>query len=451
MIYDSACTFEAASRKARARKQGSSEGVETQARLEHLEARLSEALARIDELEGLVPQGTVASDDTFLAVSRQDDDVDLVDRKPRETPLELPPLQEVLPAVQEYLATLNAVLPLFDPYRLLRSIHNWYAHPGQRDCTTWAAINVVLALFHRQNPPDQALSNNDVTHYLNNAQSVLTEVTMGDADLVNVQVLVGMVMLFQGAQDLKPATMLIAIALRLAHELGLQHVRSSEHLEISMILERNRVFWIAYILERDLSMRTRQPPLQLDIDIDIELPTAEPDDGAGLVLATDGSARFNFLRARVQLARIQGKIYEDMRSIRAQNLDTYQRSENMARLCRMLDDWSSYVPSQFRPDAILQAGGPNLCRSFGVLYATHLSCRTMICQAHVMETRWLQNVLDFGRKTARDGITAPAPLPRGWQALVNESREYMKLFMGIERKDAAFIWYESGLRPTSIR
>ena len=65
----------------------------------------------------------------------------------------LPPLQEVLSATEAYLTTLDAVLPLFHPGRLLRSINNWYAHPDQKERTIWAAINVVLAPAYRQIPP----------------------------------------------------------------------------------------------------------------------------------------------------------------------------------------------------------------------------------------------------------------------------------------------------------
>lgn len=83
---------------------------------------------------------------------------------------------------------------------------------------------------------------------------------MGDAELLHVQVLIGMVILFQGTRDLKPATMLIAIALRLAHELGLHTRRSVGYLDATQVLERDRVFWIAYILDRDISLRTNRPP-----------------------------------------------------------------------------------------------------------------------------------------------------------------------------------------------
>ncbi|KAL4792944.1 fungal-specific transcription factor domain-containing protein [Aspergillus venezuelensis] len=299
-----------------------------------------------------------------------------------------------------------------------------------------AAINVALALAHSSEPA----STHKAAHHLNRAQRDLTEIIMGEAATIKVQILLGLALLFQAARNLKPAAMITSIALRLAHELGL-HVRGrSEGLNSSVILERNRVFWIAYILDRDISMRTGQPPVQLETDIDIDLPPLDPEDGAGLVFAADGTSRFNFFRARVQLARIQGKVYECMYSVRAQSQDVHARTENLAELYHMLDDWASQIPPHFRSSTVLRTCGADSLRAFGILYSTHLSCRALICRAHVMETPWLQSLQEFGGKSLQRRVTEPVVLPQGWGVLVTESREYLRLFMGVERKDRAFIW-----------
>jgi hypothetical protein len=418
--------------------------------VEGLESSLSRALKRIEELESLVPRWDKAPD--VLAASAHaadlhEDQVDLVQIELPDARMELPPLQEVLSATEAYLTTLNAVLPLFHPGRLLQSINNWYAHPGRRERTTWAAINMVLALAHGRIPPDEATLSESAAYYLHNAQTVLSEVIMGDADLLNVQILIGMVMLFQGTQDLKPATMLIAIALRLAHELGLH--RRAEYLETSQVLERDRVFWIAYILDRDISMRTSRPPVQREADIDLEWPSDQPEDGAGNVTDADGTFSFNFLQCRVRLARIQGHVYDFMVATRAGTMDDYQQDENIVRLNHMLDDWSSSIPPLFRPSSVLQAGQANLCRSFAVLYSTHLACRTQVYRAHAMASRWMQTLQSFGRAVTQQGYIVPVPLPtpslQHWEKLVDETRGFMRLFWGVERRDQAFIWSENCL------
>lgn len=417
--------------------------------VERLESSLGRALKRIEELQSLVPRWDKSPDVPAASAHAADLHEDLVDLVEKELPdarMELPPLQEVLSTTEAYITTLNAVLPLFHPGRLLQLINNWYAHPGRRERTTWAAINVVLALAHRRIPPDEATLSESAAYYLHNAQTVLSEVIMGDADLLNVQILIGMVMLFQGTQDLKPATMLIAIALRLAHELGL-HTRRVEYLDTSQVLERDRVFWIAYLLDRDISLRTSRPPVQREADIDLEWPPAEPEDGAGNVTDADGTFPFNFLRSRVRLARIQGEVYDFMVATRAGTMDNYQRDENIVRLNNMLDDWISSIPPPFQPGSVLQAGQPNLCRSFAVLYSTHLACRTQVYRAHAMTSPWMQSLRSFGRTVTQQGQVVPVPLPtpswQDWEKLIDETRGYMRLFWGVERRDQGLIWSEN--------
>ncbi|KAL4967485.1 transcription factor domain-containing protein [Aspergillus stella-maris] len=436
VIYDSACTFDAASRKRRTRKQpANSEGTEAlQSRISQLEENLTQALARIEKLQSNVPPDPAVfrnSPTTFEFEPEQDFDV--VDAG---LLLPLPPLHEALPAVEKYLAALNSVIPLFHPGRLLSMLRNMYAAPGQIQCSMVAAINVALALAHSSEPA----GSHKAAHYLNRAQADLTEIIMGEPATIKVQILLGLAMLFQAARNLKPATMIISIALRLAHELGLHSRARSEGLNPSVVLERNRVFWIAYIIDRDISMRTGQPSVQLQTDIDIDLPALDPEDGAGVLLAADGSSRFGFFRARVQLANIQGKVYEAMYSVRAHSQEVHARTQNLAELYNVLDDWVSQIPEQFRPAAVLRTCGPDSLRAFGILYSTHLSCRALICRAHAMERPWLQSLQEFGGKSLQRRITEPVVLPQGWTVLVNESREYMRLFLGVERKDRAFIW-----------
>ncbi|KAM0426282.1 hypothetical protein ACHAPT_008322 [Fusarium lateritium] len=439
ILYQSECTFEASSRKAPGRKPRTNKSTEgLQARVESLEASLTQAVQRIHELEGK-DEINPAPLDPASASGLQGFHASW-DIRYRNGPLELPPQHEVLSVTQRYLATFNSAIPLFNPNGLLRTINAWYASSDRKDCTAWAAINTVLALAHRQTPPEETTPSKNSAKYINNARSVLADVVMGDTTLLSVQVLVGMTILFQGVQDLKPATMVIAMALRLAHQLGLHKRSSSTHLDGALVLERCRVFWIAYLLDRDISMRTKQPPVQRDMDIDVEWPSSDPQDGVGMFIAADGMSSFNFFLSRVQLAQIQGEVYDAMYSTSAQSLGTHQKLENAASLRYKLDDWMSRVPHQFRPDAILRTGEAHAHRYFGVLFATHLACRICVCQTHIMERRWLQMLQDYGREAMRGEVVSPAPSPLGWHELVNECREYMKLFAGIEQKDPAFIW-----------
>jgi hypothetical protein len=168
-----------------------------------------------------------------------------------------------------------------------------------------------------------------------------------------------------------------------------------------------RVFWIAYPLDRDISMCTSRPPVQREADIDLEWPSARPEDGAGNVTDTYGNFPFNFLRCRVQLARIQGEVHDSMFATHTGTMD----SENIVLLNHMLDDWISGIPPSFRPRSLLQAKQPYLCRSFAVLYSTHPACQTQVYRAHAMALRWMHSLRSFGRTVTQQGHLVPAPLP----------------------------------------
>ena len=86
---------------------------------------------------------------------------------------------------------------------------------------------------------------------LNKAQSALTELLMGDVELANVQVILGLITIFQGTSDIRPAVFFISTALRLCQGLGI-HRRDSDFYRKTtprQALQPKRVFWIAYILD----------------------------------------------------------------------------------------------------------------------------------------------------------------------------------------------------------
>ncbi|RKL32848.1 hypothetical protein BFJ72_g10348 [Fusarium proliferatum] len=437
VLYKSDCTFQATSRKAAIRKRSNGSAAALQSQVQSLETSLDEAQQRIKELEERLTQ---KSSSQSSQPQLGEYDVSYSGRGSLEFGLELPPQHEVLSGVNKFLATFNTILPLFHPQRLLSRISLWYEQPHQQNTSTWAAINVVLSLAYRHIPDEEKPPIYSTLHFMNKAQSVLNDIMLGDSSLLDVQTIVGMVVLLQATSDLKPASALIPIALRLAHGLQLHSRSNSDHLTASESLERDRVFWIAYILDRDISMRTKLPPIQSQNDISIDWPSAVPTDGAGMLYTADSSSSFNFFLSRVQLAHMQGEVYEAMLSKSPTASDAYVRFDNVTRIHQMLDDWLARIPFEFSPSAITQSGNANLQRAFGVLYSSHLTCRSVVCKAHAMESQWIPSLQDFGRKAVEQGVVTAPRLPVGWHKLVHESREYIELFIAINRKDPAFIW-----------
>jgi hypothetical protein len=116
----------------------------------------------------------------------------------------------------------------------------------------------------------------------------------------------------------------------------------------------------------------------------------------------------------------------------------------MTQIRHMLDDWTSHVPQSFSPNALSHACSPGMLRYFGILYGTRLSCLSLVSLAHSWDSRWMEKLQDYGCRAATGNAAMPvplvAPLPEGWETLVNESWEFMKLSISMEVKDAAFVW-----------
>ncbi|KAI1780036.1 fungal-specific transcription factor domain-containing protein [Hypoxylon cercidicola] len=440
VIHKSDCTYNAASRKTPSRKQAAIQRQrresDLQSRVETLEYQLGAVLEKVEKLEGKQDASSSTTPDrSDYAPGMADQAVGLPG---------LPSLQEVLPVVERYLATFNSVFPLFHPATLLQTVKSWYQNPRSRDPVAWAVINVVLAVVHHTNSPGDWPPIGNTAAYLNNVQSVLTEIIMRETDLVNVQVLLGLAILFWSAEDSGPALILIGTALRLAHSLGLHTKKSCKHYSPTLALQRNRVFWMAYILDRDISLQSKLAPVQLDSDIDLDLPPTEAeDDLAGFVFAADGHTKVNYFRARVELARIQGNVYDCVYSVSAQNLSSEDKAQNAARILRSLDDWSSRIPAGFHAATVSQAYYPELSRYFCILYSTRLSCRALLSFGSASDSfhysEWMQRLEEYGGEVATGQDISHAPVPQEWQTLAEASREYIKLFETVISTDTFFM------------
>lgn len=362
--------------------------------------------------------------------------------------MKLPPLHQAMAMVGIYLNTYNSVLPLFHADTLLRLVGECYARqPRQRDPVVWAAINVVFALACQQVPknPRNGRSQHQTdqtTEYLNKVQSIISTVMLGETHLLNIQVLVGMVMLLQTAHDLTPSLLLISATMRLAHKLGLHSHAASTHLDPVERRQRARVIWIAYILDKDLSLRTQQPSVQLDDDMDVELPSSLPttnddnDNTAGIVVTADGNARMNYFLARVKLAKIEGRVYDSLYSTRAVNRSFEERRNARESVVSALDEWRASIPLEFSASIVTSSTSNKPANGgfFCVLHATSLQCMALVSRAHAWDRQWVSGLRNHSR-----GIQM-LQLPPAWDTIVHQARNYMLLFREVWSRDAWFRW-----------
>ncbi|KAL2692553.1 hypothetical protein Neosp_002963 [[Neocosmospora] mangrovei] len=338
--------------------------------------------------------------------------------------LELPPLVEILPALDNFFSNYNRVVPLFDRATFMHMVIDWYSPSSKRTRVPWAAINIVLAISYRV-IDDLSIDDPKLAQCISNVQSVTTELMAWSEDLLGLQVLLGMVILFQGTTNPQLAIVLIGSAIRLAQSMGLpsRNIDSSQSSEA--LLHRHRVFWIAYILDKDLCLRSKSPYTQFDAETDQELPEQHAPDGAGILASDIDHIKFNHLRARAELAVIQGRIHNLLYGRTRHRLNEEQRAVSLSRIELMLANWRDAIPAELLHSEGLFKRFPRMPAQMMMnMYNRYLECLYRIHGIFAFDEAWINRVRGYLSpaviEIGEDGIDGRVdhsnmpPLPEKW-------------------------------------
>jgi len=276
-----------------------------------------------------------------------------------------------------------------------------YSNDQHEDPAWWACLNVVLALAHRfraMRAPNIQFDDREAWGYLQNALAVATQLTMMGSGLLAVQAMLGMAIVLQGTPNPLPTQGLISATIRLAQNMGLHEQYQGPGLSLPEIEQRKRVFWIAYIVDRDISLQTGQPPAQDDEEMDVDLPADT------INLDTSGGDGINFLNVTIGLAIIKSQIYKGLYSIRAKRQSEIERLIVVEELDSILKTWKERV-------SINLDGGdtrypPDGSRLPNIVHKT---------------------ILKFKYLSALDAIHRSAPQNSQWHAKSSGSQENFKL------------------------
>ncbi|KAF8847095.1 hypothetical protein BDZ45DRAFT_811821 [Acephala macrosclerotiorum] len=257
----------------------------------------------------------------------------------------LPPKPQALFLIQKAFLGLQCPFSIFNQRTFLErfeSDKSPYEDPGW-----WACINVVLALAHRFRAMvclNSREEDQEAWGYFQNALAVTTELTMLNHTLTAVQALVGMALIVQGSPNPAPFASITAAAMKLAQTLNLHRSQEGTGLPREVIEERRQVFWIAYMLDKDVSLRTRRPPIQDDDEMDVEFPLEDHSDPS-----------LNSMHYRVRLAMIQGQTYKRLYSVSASRQSFTQRVAAVSELEEKLQAWRESVPIDFQTEYFCEA------------------------------------------------------------------------------------------------
>ncbi|CAG8385878.1 unnamed protein product [Penicillium salamii] len=261
----------------------------------------------------------------------------------------LPSKNVILQLIEEYFATSNKILPLFDPESFMGMVNRHFSWNPSESPSWWAALNIVLALGYRQRAEGAAAASEDWQNclgHVKNAMNVLTELYMRTSDLLAVQALLGLALFFQGTPNPQPLFMFSASAVRLAQSIGL-HKSNSFGLPASQIEERRRVFWIAFILDADICQRTGRPAAQDTRDFSTPLPREDPPDGLGVLEV--GNIKFNIFSALARFSLIQRRVCDGLYSTDAFRKTEEQLMVDVRSCLEDIEAWKQSIPLVLRP------------------------------------------------------------------------------------------------------
>ncbi|GKZ77444.1 hypothetical protein AnigIFM56816_010743 [Aspergillus niger] len=254
----------------------------------------------------------------------------------------LPCKDTTVQLAREYFATFNHAIPLFEEASFMRSVDRQYSWNPDDSASWWISLNIALAISYRERAHASSSASDNWKKslgHVKNALNAVVDVFLRNTDIAAVQGLLGLALYFQGTPNPQGLFMFAAAAMRLAQSIGLHRENASGASPEAE--QRRRVYWIAFILDSDISIRVGRPPVQDIEDYDTHLPTENPPDGRG-VLTIDGT-RINYFRLLAQLAQIQRLVIRQLYTVTVRQKSSDDVNERIKSCEDALLSWKKNI------------------------------------------------------------------------------------------------------------
>ncbi|KAJ6438482.1 fungal specific transcription factor [Purpureocillium lavendulum] len=354
----------------------------------------------------------------------------------------LPPKPEAMSLLNDYFENFNCMFPLFHQPTFMHLVERQYSSDPYQGSGWWASLNCALAIAHRlrvmsnlvpQEEDDKAWA------YLKNAMGVFSELAMRNTDLLSVQALLGMALFMQGTPNPQPTSLLIAAAIRLSHSIGLHKRGTGFNLNPIEIEQRKRVFWIAYMLDKDLCLRSGRPAAQDDDDMNVELPDANPPDNIGNIPLADGKGKMNLFRVMCEFTVIESNVYKRLYSTKATKQSAGELLNTIGELDQELEAWKDKIPIDFRPEHEIKASHTPLILHIVMLHFTYYNCLTTIHRMSIHHGFWTSRLSNY----AIQGLNARPLNPRIFSSAAlctAAARASISLLKYVPQGDFSCVW-----------
>ncbi|OAA40364.1 Transcription factor [Metarhizium rileyi] len=354
----------------------------------------------------------------------------------------LPPKNEAMSLLQDYFENFNCMFPLFHQPTFMHLVERQYSSDPYEGSGWWASLNCALAIAHRLRVMSNLVPQEEdekAWAYLKNAMAVFPELTMRNTDLLSVQALLGMALFMQGTPNPQPTSLLIAAAIRLSHSIGLHKRGTGFNLNPIEIEQRKRVFWIAYMLDKDLCLRSGRPAAQDDDDMNVDLPDSNPPDNIGNIPLADGKGKMNLFRVICEFTVIESNVYKRLYSTKATKQSDGDLLNTIGELDQELEDWKDNIPVDFRPEHEIKASHTPLILHIVMLHFTYYNCLTTIHRMSIHHGYWTSRLSNY----AIQGLNSRPLNPRVFssaQLCTAAARASISLLKYVPQGDFSCVW-----------
>jgi len=312
---------------------------------------------------------------------------------------ELPSKEAAVYLVDRYLKTFNSAYPLFRRDAVWDLLERHYANNPPPAGSAFAALNAILAIgcclatdavranLQRVDPSCTESLYDMSWKFFENAYSMFFSILFVQFDLLAVQTLVAMAFFQSSTLNPEGAFLLIGAAARVATALGLHRNLEGFGLPQSEIDQRQRVFWIMYAVEKDLSIRIGRPSAIDDCDIGVSILSRPCDEEIAISVGSRERVTFHPFQSMCALAVIQGRVYRELYAANARVSTTAERLESISKLDAELQGWMEQIPLEVRPEHAIRCDAESQF-PIVVLHFGYYHCLTGIHRVNAHHELW---------------------------------------------------------------
>ncbi|KAE9380925.1 hypothetical protein N431DRAFT_136771 [Stipitochalara longipes BDJ] len=276
----------------------------------------------------------------------------------------LPPEEVVWTYVDAYFRSVQCLFPVLDRHSFESRLRTYFQDPKDTD-TAWTALMVAVlasgcrALLSAETPTAFEQSGAESWAYFQTAIDLVSQLLYKPANLPVVEALLVMTVYAQGlSSPQRLEYTFCALAAQVAQGLGLHRKPlQSWNLSDFETQERNRLFWVIYVLDKTISLRCGRPSLIDDKEISCSFPYSTPILQTNTIpsicpgdqIAEQTPPGFDFFFIYTQYARICGNIAKLLYSASALSRPFSGLLPTARKLESAIDKWRDGIPDDFRP------------------------------------------------------------------------------------------------------